>query len=111
MPPVVVKQELLDMAVANETVLKWARDDYVREEMERQRRALEEIATRRRGCDEGGLAILDDNNEEAPEPSNPVRHGDPGQGCSKDGDGVQDDDGGGDDDGSDYTNFYMLLGM
>ncbi|KAE8814687.1 Homeobox protein KNOX3 [Hordeum vulgare] len=55
---------------------------------------------------EGGIVILDDNDEEAPGPSNRVGHGDPGQGCSKDIDGVQDDD-----DGGDYTKFYKLLGM
>ncbi|KAE8783807.1 SEC12-like protein 2 [Hordeum vulgare] len=103
-----VKQEHLDMVAADETMLKWAWDDYVREEMERQRRTLEEIAARRRGREEGGVVILDDNNEEAPGPSNPVRHGDPGQGGSKDGGGVQDDNG---EDGGDYTNFYKLLDM
>lgn len=104
-----VKKEHEAMAADEETGLKWARDDYVRQEMERQRRALEEIAARRRGREEGGVVILDDSDEETPGPSNPVRHGDPGQGCSKDGGGVQ--DGGDDDDGGDYTNFYRLLGM
>ena len=52
-----------------------------------------------------GVVILDDSDEETPGPSNPVLHGDLGQGCSKDGGDVQDDDGG------DYTNFYRLLGM
>ncbi|KAE8795813.1 Homeobox protein KNOX3 [Hordeum vulgare] len=44
-----VKKEHLAMVAADETALKWAKDDYVREEMERQRRAVEEIAARRRG--------------------------------------------------------------
>uniref|UniRef100_R7WA37 ABC transporter domain-containing protein n=1 Tax=Aegilops tauschii TaxID=37682 RepID=R7WA37_AEGTA len=66
--------------------------------MERQRRALEEIAAWRRGRDEGGVIVLKDSDEEAPPPTNPVRQGDPGQGCNKDG-------------GGDYTAFYKLLGM
>ncbi|KAE8787580.1 Cysteine-rich receptor-like protein kinase 10 [Hordeum vulgare] len=98
-----VKQEHLTMAASDETALKWERDDYVREEMERQRRALEEIAARRCGREEGSVVILDDSDEEAPGPSNPVCQGDPGQGCSKDGGRAQDD--------GDYTNFYKLLGM
>ncbi|KAI5001391.1 hypothetical protein ZWY2020_026041 [Hordeum vulgare] len=101
-----VMQEHLAMAVTDETALKWARDDYVREEMERQRRALEEIAARRRGREEDGVVILDDSDEEAPEPSNPIRHGDPRQGCSKDDDGAQDNECDDNDNGSgDYTNF------
>ncbi|KAE8800654.1 Cysteine-rich receptor-like protein kinase 10 [Hordeum vulgare] len=68
-------------------------------------RALEELAARRCGREDDGVVILDDNDEEASGPSNPVRHSDPGQGCSKVGGGAQDDD------GSDYTNFYKLLGM
>ncbi|KAE8813501.1 Cysteine-rich receptor-like protein kinase 10 [Hordeum vulgare] len=71
--------------------------------MKRQRRTLEEIAARHRGREEGGLVILDDSDEEASGPSNPVRHGDPGQACSKDGGGA-----GGN--GDDIT-FYKLLGM
>ena len=46
--------------------------------MARQCRALEEIAAWRRGREEGDIIILDDSDEEAPGPSNPVRHGDPG---------------------------------
>ena len=52
----------------------------------------------RRRDDADVILLLDD----APGPSNPVRHDDPGQRCNKDG---------GDDDGGDYTNFYRLLGM
>ncbi|KAE8772074.1 putative WRKY transcription factor 35 [Hordeum vulgare] len=98
------------MAVAEETTLKWAWDHYIREEIQRQRRALEEIAGQRRGRVEDGVIILNDNDKKAPGPSNPVRHDDPGQG--KDGGGAQDDDSDndGDDDG-DYTNFYKLLDM
>ncbi|KAE8800915.1 Cysteine-rich receptor-like protein kinase 10 [Hordeum vulgare] len=79
-----VKQEHLNMAADDETALKWAWDDYLREETERQRRALEEIAARRRGRKEGSLVILDDSDKEASVPSNNVRHSDTGQGCSKD---------------------------
>ena len=59
----------------DEAAMKWARL-----EMERQRRALEEIAARRRGRDEGGIVMLEDNDDDAPPPSNPVRLGDPGRG-------------------------------
>ena len=76
--------------------------------MERQCRALEEIATRLRGREEGVIVILDESGEEAPALSNPICLGDPGQGFSKNGSGV----GGNSDDGDDdYTNFYKLLGM
>ncbi|KAE8795936.1 Cysteine-rich receptor-like protein kinase 10 [Hordeum vulgare] len=103
-----VKQEHLAMAADDETAFRWAWDDYVREEMERQCRTLEEVAARRPDHEEDGVVILDDSNENAPGPSNPVRHGDPGQGCSKN-DGVAQDDN--DNDGDDYTNFCKLLGM
>ena len=95
---------------SNEEALKWARDDYLRDEMVRQRRALEEIAARRRGReDEHGVMILDsDDDEDAPGSSNPLHQ--PGEGCSRDGrrggDGEDDDGGGGD-----YTQFYRRLGM
>ena len=56
-PPVIVKQEHVDMAADLETGLKWAWDDYVREEMERQRRTLEEIAARRRDREDGGIIV------------------------------------------------------
>ena len=62
--------------------------------MECERRALENIAERRCGRDKSGVIVLSDSDEEAPAPSNPVRLGDPEQGCSKDG-GGQDDGGGG----------------
>ncbi|KAE8793059.1 hypothetical protein D1007_32266 [Hordeum vulgare] len=115
------------MAAHEATVLKWVHDDYVRDVMERQRRAIEEIAARLHGREEGDVIILGNSDEEASEPSNPVCHGNPGipgvfdtaipgavareaqltSGCSKDDGGVQDDD----DDGNDYTNFYKLLDM
>ena len=40
-----VKKEHQDMA-DDETSLKWAKEDYIREQMERQRQAFEEIAAR-----------------------------------------------------------------
>ena len=77
--------------------------------MVRQRRALEEIAARKRGReDKDSVVVLDSDDNDAPGPSNPPRQ--PGKGCSRDGGGV----GGGDDDddgGGDYTRFYSLLGM
>ncbi|KAE8816620.1 hypothetical protein D1007_05966 [Hordeum vulgare] len=93
------------MAAVDETTLKLEWEDDFREDMERQHRTLEEIAARRRGHEEGGIVILNNGDEEAPRPSNPVFHGDPGQGCSKDGDRAHNND------RSDYTNFYKLLGM
>ncbi|XP_044416298.1 uncharacterized protein [Triticum aestivum] len=95
---IAVKKEHNDMAADEETALKWARADYVQLEMERERLALEEIASWRRGCDESGVIVLEDSDEEAPPPTKPVRQGDLGQGCSKDRDGVKNEyDGGGGD--------------
>ncbi|KAE8779438.1 Cysteine-rich receptor-like protein kinase 10 [Hordeum vulgare] len=54
------------MNADNETSLKWAWNNCVWEEVESQRRALEEITARRRGREEGDGVILDDNDEEAP---------------------------------------------
>ncbi|KAE8817635.1 Cysteine-rich receptor-like protein kinase 10 [Hordeum vulgare] len=71
------------MAVVDVTALKWVRDDYVRGEMERQRCALEGIVPRRSDREEGDIVILDDSDEEVLGPSNPVRHGDPGQGAAR----------------------------
>ena len=86
--------------------MQWSCDDYLREEMIRQRRALEEIAARKRGReDEDGVVVLDCDDDDAPGPSNPPRQ--PGEGCSRNGRGV----GGGGDDDDDYTRFYSLLGM
>ena len=77
-----------------------------REQMERQRRAIEEITARRRCREEGGVVVLDSDDEDVPGPSNPPHIGDAGHGCSRDGGGTQHDD-----DGGDYTGFYRLLGM
>ncbi|KAE8802996.1 Cysteine-rich receptor-like protein kinase 10 [Hordeum vulgare] len=71
------------MAVNDETALKWARGDYVQEEMERKRRAIEEIVVRCHRREEGSVIILDDIDEEVPRPSNSVRHGDPGAGVQQ----------------------------
>ena len=103
-------EEIARRGFSDEDAMRWSRDDYVREEMVRQRRALEEIAARKRGReDEDGVVVLDSDDDDAPGPSNPPRQ--PGEGCSRDGGGV----GGGDDDdddgGGDYTRFYSLLGM
>ena len=108
-PPLLpVKPEHLAMAAADETAMRWTREDYVREQVARQRRALEEHkAHHRRPVREvDGVLYIDSDEEEA----GPSRIGDPGQGCSRDGGGWQgeDDD---DDGGGDYTNFYKRLGM
>ena len=98
-----VKEEELD----DEAALKWARDDWAHTEMERQCAAFARFEARRRGRDEGGIVVLDDSDDDAPPPTAPVRHGDAGQGCSRD-DRVKeekaDDDGGGED-GGDYSTF------
>ena len=103
-------EEIARRGFSDADALRWARDDYLRTEMTRQTRALEEIATRKRGReDEHDVVILDsDDDDDAPGPSNPPRQ--PGEGCSRNGGGV---DGGDDDDedGGDYTRFYSLLGM
>ena len=105
---VVIKQEHVEMATGLETGLKWARDNYVREEMERQRRAFEEIAARRRGRDEAGVIVLKDSDDDAPPPPTKlVRQGAPGQVCSKDGDGVKKEE----DDGGDNSAFGVLYGL
>ncbi|KAE8807470.1 hypothetical protein D1007_16257 [Hordeum vulgare] len=111
-PATVVKQEHVEMATHLNASLAWSRNDYVREEMERQRHALEKIAEQHRDRDEDDIFVLSDSDEEATTPTKPVRSGDPRQGCSKDG-GVEDEppsDADGGDDG-DYTVFYNLLGM
>ena len=75
-----VKSEPID----NEAVLKWAREDWAWLEMERQRRASEEIVARRHGREEGGVVVLEDSDDDAPLPAKPVLQGDPGQGSSRD---------------------------
>ena len=102
-------EEIARRGFSDEDAMRWSRNDYLREEMVRQCRALEEIAARKRGReDENGVVVLDSDDDDVPGPSNPPRQ--PGEGCSRDGGGVGggDDD---DDDGSDYTRFYSLLGM
>ncbi|KAE8768295.1 Cysteine-rich receptor-like protein kinase 10 [Hordeum vulgare] len=54
-----VEQEHPAMVATDEAALKWTREDYIREEMESQCCALEEIADRRRGREEGVIVILD----------------------------------------------------
>ena len=56
------------MTADDETALKCARDDYVRLEMERQRRTLEEIAARCQCRNEAGIIVLEDSDDEAPGP-------------------------------------------
>ena len=94
------------MPANDETALKWAKEDYIREQVRRQRRAYLETQARRR-AEEGGVIVIDSDDEgEAGPSSAPPRVGDPGEGCSRACD--DDDDSGG---GSDYTRFYRLLGM
>ena len=102
-------EEIARRGFSDEEALQWARDDYYRDEMVRQRRALEEIEARKRGReDEHDVVILDsDDDEDAPGPSNPPRQ--PGEGCNRGGGRGGGDDGGGS--GGDYTRFYSILGM
>ena len=107
-----VRKEHAEMAAANETTLRWAKADYVCQQVARQRLVYARIKARRRGGEEGGVVVLDNNEEDAPGTSNPPRVGDPGQGCSRDDGGSggtqgDDDDGG----GGDYTQFWRLLIM
>ncbi|KAE8793996.1 Cysteine-rich receptor-like protein kinase 10 [Hordeum vulgare] len=66
-----VKQEHEAMVVDLDVGLKWSRDDYVRQEIERQRRAVEENAERRHDRDEGVIIVLSDSDEEAIAPTKP----------------------------------------
>ena len=110
-----VKPEHVEMAAPDdESALKWAKEDYVRKQVRRQRRAYAELQARRRGREEDGVIVLDSNEEDEAGPSSaPPRLGNPSEGCSRDGAGQSqprnddDDDG----DGGDYTRFYRLLGM
>ena len=101
-----VKEELDDAAA-----LKWARDDWSRTELERQRLAYEQFEARRRGRDEGGVVVLDDDSDDdAPPP--PARVGDAGQGSTRDGRVKEEkSDDGGDDGGDDgdYSAFSQFL--
>lgn len=64
---------------------------------------MKEIVERRRGRYKDCVIVLNSDEEESSALTNPIRSGDPGQGCSKD-EGLQDD-------GDDYTTFCKLLGM
>ncbi|XBI84546.1 hypothetical protein VPH35_092837 [Triticum aestivum] len=104
------------VAPDDESTLKWAREDYVREQVRRQRQAYLETQARsraearrrrveeRRRAEEGDVIVVDSNDEVETEPSCAV--GDPGEECSRDAAGEARDD-----DGGDYTRFYRLLGM
>ena len=107
-----VKPEHAGMvAPDDESALKWAKEDYIREQVRRQRRAYLETQARRR-AEEGGVIVIDSDDEgEAGPSSAPPRVGDPGEGCSRDAAGEARDDDGGGGGGGDYTRFYRLLGM
>ncbi|KAE8785484.1 hypothetical protein D1007_40832 [Hordeum vulgare] len=80
--------------------------------MERQRRAMEEIAEQRHDHEDGGDIVLSDSDKEVTAPSKPICSGDPGKGCSMDAPKNKPSSDIDDDDGSDdYTVFYNLLGM
>ncbi|XP_073354835.1 uncharacterized protein [Aegilops tauschii subsp. strangulata] len=97
------------VAPDDDSALKWAREDYVREQVRRQRRAYLETQARsraeerRRVAEEGGVIIIDSDNEGEAGPSTAV--GDPGEGCSRHAGEAR-----GNNDGDDYTRFYRLLG-
>ena len=67
-------EEIARRGFSDEDAMRWARDDYLHDETIRQRRALEEIAARKRGCeDEHNVVVLDsddDDDDDAPGPSN-----------------------------------------
>ncbi|KAE8811056.1 hypothetical protein D1007_12208 [Hordeum vulgare] len=94
----VVKKEHEATTADLDAGLKWSHDDYVREEMERQIRALH------RGRGEGDVIGLSDSDEVTTQ-TLPVHSDYPGQGCSKDEDDPLSNGNG------DYTTFYKLLGM
>lgn len=95
-----VKEELDDAAA-----LKWAREVWARMELERQCRAYERFAVRRRGRDEGGVVVLDDSDDDASPP--PIRQGDAGQGSSRGG-SVKEEKANNDEDGGDVGDFAAL---
>ncbi|KAM3241586.1 hypothetical protein ACQJBY_054446 [Aegilops geniculata] len=96
----------------DESALKWAKEDYIREQVHRQRRAYLETQARSRAearrlvAEEGGVIIIDNDGEGEAGPSSAV--GDPDKGCSRD---AAREARGDDNDGGDYTRFYRLLGM
>ena len=97
-----------EAAFDDEAAMKWAREDWARLEMERQRRALEEIAARRCGRDEGGVVVLEDSEYVTPPP---VRLGDPWQGSSSVKKEKDDDNSSDDGDYSDYAVFSEFFGL
>ena len=71
-----VKPEHAEMATDDEAALKWAREDYIREQVFRQRRAYAELQAQRqaahRGREEGGVVVLD--NDRRTRPGRPTPH-------------------------------------
>lgn len=100
-----MKPEHLDIvAPDDEATLKWAKEDYVPEQVRRQRQAYAKLQARCRGREEVGVIVLGSDEEDKAGQSSAPHVGDPGQGCSRDGGGsgrARDDD----------TRFYRLLGM
>ena len=105
------------VAPDDESTLKWVREDYVCEKVRHQRRAYQETQARsraeaRRRAEEGGVIVIDNDDEgEAGPSSAPPRVDDHGQGCSRDAVGEARDDGNDDDGSGDYTSFYRPLCM
>ncbi|XP_048564798.1 uncharacterized protein LOC125545010 [Triticum urartu] len=98
-----VKEEALD----NEAALKWARDDWLQAEKERQCAALARFEARPRGCDEGGIVVLEDSDDDDDAPPPPVHHGDAGQGSSRGGRAIKKEKAADDDD--DIGDFVALI--
>ena len=72
-------EEIARRGISDEDALRWARDDYLRDEMVRQRWALEEIAARKRGReDEHGVVVLDSDDDDEP-PDCPTRRANRGR--------------------------------
>ena len=109
MPP--VKPEHAGMVAPNdESALKWAREDYVREQVRQQRRAYLKTQARsraeaRRCAEEVGVIVIDSDNEVEAGPSCAV--GDPSEGCSRDAAGEARDD----DDDDDATTTPASIGF
>ena len=100
-----VKEEALD----DEAALKWACDDWVQTERERQCAALARFEARRRGRGEGGIVVLDDSDDDDDAPPPPVRHGDAGHGSSRGGCAIKKEKAATDDeDGGDVGDFTAL---
>ncbi|KAF6997207.1 hypothetical protein CFC21_013454 [Triticum aestivum] len=102
-----VKTEHGDVELDDDAALEWARKDFLKMARERQCAALRRFEQCRRGRDEGVVVVIEDSdNDNAPPP--PVRHGDAGQGSTRDGrvkEEKADDDDGGEDGGDDYSRF------